>query len=470
MRVHAALHYLRHKPFDLSTEAGRSAERYRLALLSILANVLGRGVGMVAMVLGISWTMPYLGDERIGVWMTIASFSAMLSFLDLGTGNALTNHVAKSSAQADPAAIRRAISGGLGFLAIIGAVASVVLIGLAAVMPWQRLLKATSPSVIDEARLAAMWFGLLFGLNIFTSGIHKVFAGLQRAFESHAATAAGALLSIVLLWAATSRHAGVPVLLLVTLGSQSLAALSLLAVLATRDRLGWKEMIGQTRPEASKLMKVSTLFLVLQIGVMLGWGADSLIVSSTLGVAQVAVYGISQRLFQFVSIPLSMINAPLWVAYADAQARGDQRFMRNTLMKSLSLSLVLASVGVALVLLLSGAVIERWTQGQIVVPMSVLLAFGAWTVLETTGNAFAMFLNGCAVIRPQVVSVIVFCALATPLKFHLATMLGVTGVLVASIGAYLVAVPLLYTTLFRTTVVNALHVTPPNLPAHLTSP
>lgn len=457
MRVHAALRYLSHGPFDLSTEAGRSAERYRLAILSILANVLGRGISMVAMVLGISWTASYLGDERLGVWMTIASFTAMLSFLDLGTGNALTNHVAKCSAQEDGPAIRRAISGGLGFLAVIGAVVSLVLIGLASIVPWQRLLKATDPAVIGEAREAATWFGLLFGLNIFTSGIHKVFAGLQRAFESHVATAVGALVSIALLWAATSRHAGVPALLLVTLGSQSLAALSLLAVLAARDRLGWKDMLGQTRPEAGKLMKVGTLFLVLQIGVMLGWGADSLIVSSTLGVAQVAVYGITQRLFQFVSIPLSMINSPLWAAYADAQARGDVAFMRNTLVKSLALSLLFAFVGVALVALVADTAVERWTHGQVVVPLSVVLAFSAWTVMEATGNAFAMFLNGCAVIRPQVVSVIAFCLLATPLKFHLATTMGVTGILVASIGAYLVAVPLLYATLFRSTIADALH-------------
>lgn len=457
MRLSTALHYLRRGPFDLSTEAGRSSERYRLAMLSVLANLVGRGIGMVGMVLGVSWTVPYLGAERFGVWMTIASFSAMLTFLDLGIGNALTNHVAKCAAHESASGVRKAISGGLGFLALIGFAVAILLFGLAAILPWDRLLKASDPLVTKEAGRAAMSFGVLFGINIFTSGIQKVFAGLQRAFEAHATSAAGGILTIAGLAVATSQHADITVLLMVTLGAQSLTALTLLAVMVRRKQLSWQDMRLETRSQAQKLMKVSTLFLVLQVGTMIGWGADSLIVASVLGVAQVAVYGITQRLMQFVSIPLSLINSPLWAAYADAQARGDKHFMRRTLTKSLSTTLALAIFGVGLVAVLAQSVVEHWTQGQVFIPLSVVLIFGLWTVLETTGNAFAMFLNGCGIIRPQVISVLAFCALTTPLKFYLATWMGISGVLIATICAYLVAVPLLYVTLFRSTVADTLH-------------
>jgi len=456
MRLANALRYLRHGPFDVSTEAGRSAERYRLALLSVLANLVGRGTGMAAMVLGVSWTIPYLGVERFGVWVTISSFSAMLAFLDLGTGNALTNRVARCAAQEDATKIRYAISGGLGFLALAGAVISMLLFGLAAVLPWHTLLKATDPTVTVEARHAAMCFGVMFGLNIFTSGIQKVFAGLQRAFEAHATSAVGALIAIGALWVATSRQVSVPVLLLVTLGAQSAAALCLLAVLARRRQLSWPDMRLQTLAEARKLLKVGTLFLVLQIGVMIGWGADSLIISSLLGVAQVAIYGLAQRLLQFVSIPLSMINSPLWAAYADAQARNDADFMRRTLVRSLVATGTLAIIGVGVAAVVADTVVTHWAHGQVTIPKSVLLLFCLWTVLEATGNAFAMFLNGCGVIRPQVVSVLAFCLLAIPLKFYLGRAFGVSGVLAASVGAYLIAVPLLYSTLFRTTIAETL--------------
>jgi len=457
MRVSAAIQYLRAGPIDASTESGRSAERYRLAALSILANVLGRGVGMVVMVLGVSWTVPYLGAERFGVWITIASFATMLAFLDLGTGNALTNHVAKCAAKQDADGVRWAISGGLGFLAIIGLVVGTGLTSFAAVLPWDRLVKSNQPLVTEEARQAAIWFGVLFGVNIFASGVQKVFAGLQRGFEAHAATAIGSLLSLGGLWVCTSQHAGIPTLLFVTLGSQVLSAMGLLAVLVRRGQFSWNAVACKTRSEGGKLMKVSSLFLVLQLGVMLGWGADSLIVSSTLGAAQVAVYGITQRLLQFVSIPLSMLNSPLWAAYADAYARGDSDFMRRTLRKSLTVTLILAVLGIGMVSLVAQPVIAHWTKGNVVVPQNFLLVFSLWTVLEATGNAFAMFLNGCGIIRPQVSSVLFFCVLATPLKFLLAAHQGLTGVMLATIVCYLITVVLLYTTLFRSTINDALH-------------
>ena len=82
----AALRYVRLTPFDVQTEQGRRDERYRVALLSILANVLSRVVGVVLTLLSVSLTLPYLGVERFGIWMTVASFAAMLTFLDLGGG------------------------------------------------------------------------------------------------------------------------------------------------------------------------------------------------------------------------------------------------------------------------------------------------------------------------------------------------------------------------------------------------
>ncbi|MDP3759115.1 MAG: hypothetical protein Q8R01_01205 [Ramlibacter sp.] len=49
------------------------------------ANVLSLGVALVVMVLTVGLTIPYLGAERFGVWMTIASFVGMFS--DLISGN-----------------------------------------------------------------------------------------------------------------------------------------------------------------------------------------------------------------------------------------------------------------------------------------------------------------------------------------------------------------------------------------------
>lgn len=441
--------YLKLTPFDTSTEQGRSDERYRLAALTVLANVISRGLAMIVMVLTVSLTVPYLGAERFGVWMTIASFVGMLTFLDLGVGNALTNKVAHAAAQDNLESLSRTISGGLGFLFLLGCSMSLALIGVASVLPWELLIKVSNPFLHEEVRQAAMLFGGLFGLHIFANGVQRIFAGLQRAFEGHLVSAAGSIVTLILLWIVVQKGSGIPLLLAVTMGVQSIASLLLLLTLIKRKQLKIYRFLPNIRDESHHLIRVGGLFFLLQIGVMVGWGADSLIISSSLGAKQVAIFAIVQRLFQLATQPMSMLNAPLWGAYADAHARGEKQFIKKTLIKSV-LTTLSYTVVVAFTLLVVGEhLVKAWTGNAIKLSLGLLIAYGCWAVLEAVGNAFAMFLNGCNIVRPQVVAVCVLCAISIPLKFWLIMNYGLEAMLLGFVVTYLAVFAFFYGYIFK---------------------
>jgi O-antigen/teichoic acid export membrane protein len=430
------LHYLRLSAFDVTTEEGRAAERYRLAAWAVLANVASKGLAMAVMVLSVSLTIPYLGAQRFGIWMTIASFAGMLSFLGLGVGNALTNHVASRSARSDVALLRQAISGGLGLLLMIGLVVGMGLWLLAAWLPWAKLIKVDDALLLLEAQSAAQLFALLFGLSLFTTGIQSVFAGLQRSFEVYLFSALGYLTSLGALWAAAHAQAGLLVLLAATLGIQTLSILLLLSLLVKRKLFALGEISSAVRQETSGLIRIGGLFFVLQVGTMIGWGADALIISSALGPAAVAVYSIAQRLFQFVTQPLAMMNSPLWGAYADAHSKGDVAFIRRTFKASMLLTLGVALSG-ATILFFSGEwLLHYWTGGKVQVPTLLLGLVALWTVLECCGVAFAMFLNGVQVVKQQVIVVSVFCILVLPLKIWGVGSAGLIAIPLATIAVY----------------------------------
>lgn len=428
--------YLRVQPFDTSTEAGRAAERYRLAAWAILANVASKGAALAVMVLSVSLTIPYLGVQRFGIWMTVASFAGLLSFLGMGVGNALTNHVAGRSAQRDPALLRQAISGGLGFLLMIGLVVGAGLFLLASWLPWALLIKVDDAELLVEARDAAQLFAVLFGLSLFTSGIQSVFAGLQRTFEVYLASALGSAFALGALWIGAQAQAGIPVLLAATLGVQSLSTLLLLGLLLKRNLFSFREIKMAIQQETSGLLRVGGLFFILQVGTMVGWGADALIISSALGPAQVAVYSITQRLFQFVTQPLAMVNMPLWGAYADAHAKGDVAFIRRTLKASMLLTLGGSLLGALFLLAGSEWVLNYWTRGNVEVPILLIGLMALWTVFECCGGAFSMFLNGVQVVRQQVIVVAVFCALVLPLKIVGVEQIGLVAIPLAAVIAY----------------------------------
>lgn len=466
------LRYLRLKPFDTGTEAGRRDERHRLAVLGAGASLVYRAAAALAVILSVRLTLPWLGAERFGVWATFASLVAMLSFLDLGVGNALVNRVAAARARDrsgdDGPSERTVIAAGLVTLVAFACAAAACLSLAAWVVPWHRVFRTEAAGALtDEAQRTAFVFAWLFGLQLIASGVLKILHGQQRMHVAQAVSAVFALISCATLWWASTVRAGVPELLLSVLGVQLLAGLVVLPMLwrstGTVPTTGArsKSSMGATRntswrDEARALLGAGSLYLVLQIGTMIAWGADSLILASMNGAAMVAVYAVAQRLFQFASQPWSVVNAPLWAAYADAHVRGDRDYVRSTLKRSLrwtfagafSLAAMLGAAGPWLV--------PIWTGNALQVPVSVLVLFAVWCVVESVGNALAMYLNGCGIVRQQVVVVVAFVLLAIPAKIVGAWWGGAAGLLAASLVVYLLAVVLPYATLFRRDILKPL--------------
>jgi len=70
------------------------------------------------------------------------------------------------------------------------------------------------------------------------------------------------------------------------------------------------------------------------------------------------------------------------------------------------------------------------------VPTLLLGLVALWTVLESCGVAFAMFLNGVQVVKQQVIVVAVFCIFVLPLKIWGIGLLGLMAIPLAAIGVY----------------------------------
>lgn len=403
---------------------------------------------MLVMILSVSLTLPYLGPERFGVWMTIASFAGFLGLLDLGMGNALTNRVAKVAAINSPERLPSTISGGIGLMFLLGFAVASLLFLVASLIPWNNVFKLSSEAVITETRAAAQCFGILFGLQLFSNSVSKIFSGLQQSYYVHIWAGICSILSALTLYFAASRQAGIPTLLVIVLGGQCAPALVLILVLRLRQLLYFNGILTAVQRESKNLIGSGGMFLVLQIGTMVGWGVDSVIIASSLGASQVAVYSIVQRLFQFVSQPLSVMNAPLWGAYADAHARNETVFIRSTVWRSVSVTGVLASLIGLVVFMLHEKAIGAWTTNTISAPDKLVLAVYIFTVVEAMGSALAMMLNGCGIIRIQVVAVVLFCTLAIPAKL-LAVNFSLEAFVATTLLTYIVTMPLFYATLGR---------------------
>src|SRR6476659_2451031 len=79
----------------------RAQERYRRATWGYVATVGARGVSFFAAIVSVPIALPYLGADRFGLWMTITSLGALLSFVGLGVGLSVMNSIAHKDGRGD---------------------------------------------------------------------------------------------------------------------------------------------------------------------------------------------------------------------------------------------------------------------------------------------------------------------------------------------------------------------------------
>jgi O-antigen/teichoic acid export membrane protein len=444
------LQYLRPSPFAADTEAQRAVERYRLAALGALATIASRLAGIGLILLTVRWAAPLLGPERFGVWATFSGLATALVFLDLGVGNALVNRIAHATASGDSQRLISVIMGGLAWLVAIGSAVSIILAAASAWLPWASLFKLSSSVTGGETRTAALAFSWLFGLNIVSTGALKILIGQQRSYEAQLISMLAAFLAYPATWLALKHGNSVGLLLVAGLGTQSILIISLvLSLLASRGLLALRRLGVSMREERGKLLSTGALFLIVQIGTAIGWGCDTLLLAGIAGAADVAAFAVAQRLFLFASQPVSILNGSLWAAYSDAHARGDHVFIRNTLRRSMALSLAVGA-GLSILLLIFGTSLASfWTERAIAVPWALLAVFALWTPLEAAGIAVAYYLNGTGIIREQTVVVLAFCVMALPAKVFATMHWGATGLVAATVVAYAITHIGLYGTVYR---------------------
>lgn len=446
--------YLRFKPFDVSTAEGLDQERNRIALLSMFANAGSKGAAMLLVLAGISWTLPYLGEERFGAWMAILSVATVLSFLDLGVGNALTNHVAKAGARGRES-LKSAVTGGLLIVAFIATFLLFCLNLVHSYLPWDLVLKSNSPPLVSEINSTIRFFYFAFALLLYSNAVVKTYAGLQRAHIANSLQTLVSLIALIFLFFLAQSEAGIATLLAVTVGPICVTGIVLTLVLIKERLILFRGAVSEVRKNFSDVFSVGGLFFVLQIAVIVGWGGDALIVSATAGLGAVASFAVVQRLFQFVSQPFAILNSSLWPAYADAQAKNNLIYLKQLFKRSLFVSTVGGGLSVLFLAAVSPVLISFLADEHLQIDPVFIWLFAVWMFVEIIGNCLGTFMNGVGIIRVQVLLSLVFVAVAFPAKILMTQVYGLNGMVLVNIIAYLVMFMCPYLYLFMSGKIRA---------------
>jgi O-antigen/teichoic acid export membrane protein len=403
LKIKQAASFVRLKPFDTSTTEGRSKERYRRIALTSVTAIAAKGIGVLTALVSVPLTIDYLGVERYGLWITISSVIALLSFADLGIGNGLLNAVAEADGKDDRDAACRYVSSAFFILLGIAIFLLAILISVYSFIPWQRVYNVTSDLAVRESGSATALLIAIFFINMPLGIVQRVQTGYQEGFRNHLWAIAGALAGFVGLLVVVYFKWGLQWLVLAVSGGPVLVML-----------MNWFREFTWLKPwlfprwssfdwsTGCKIVNTGLLFLILQIFAIIGNSSDNIVIAQVLGASAVASYAVTQKLFSVTQIAQFFI-LPLWPAFGEAMARNETAWARRTLNRSLILSLVLG-VFTAFPFLIFGKQIIAWWVGSALIPSTIMLiGFALWVLLAGYGGSMSSFLNSGSLLGKQTI-------------------------------------------------------------------
>jgi O-antigen/teichoic acid export membrane protein len=451
---------LRLKPFDESTESGRSQERHRRLALSAAASALSKCVALAATLMSIPLALHYLGPERFGIWSTFSALLVTLQFADLGIGNGIVNTVSTAHGSRDIPAIRGYISSGAFVLFILAAILFLTLPLVVSNVSWGNLFKLQDVLARNEVAPAVAAFLACVAIGIPLGVVQRVQIALQQSYIASLWQAAANLFSLLGIALAASFQMSLMWLTLALLGAPLIAALANTLYFFGRSHAHLRPQFRMVTVEASRtIAKTAGSFLIIQVAVAITFTSDTIIIAHVLGASEVANFSIPEKMFSVSTLLLSTILNPLWPAYSEAISRGDSQWVSRTLKRSLILSVSLAG-GISLLILLMGIWLSnRWVGDSVTLSMSLLLSFAVWKIVEALGTAIGMFLNGAGIIRFQLIICCVMALCTFLVKPAMVREFGLAGAPMATTVIYTV-IALIPLAVFLKSMVRGVHLIP----------
>jgi O-antigen/teichoic acid export membrane protein len=422
---------------DSSDSRRRSLARYRGIILGGGLAGLSKLISLLSVAISVPLTIRYLGPERYGMWMTISSLLAVLSFADLGIGNGLVSSIANSAGRDDSLTMVRLVSSAFYMLVGISLLILLSFVAAYSFVPWAKVFAVSSQSAAREAGPSVLAFVMCFSIGLPFTIVQRLQMGLQESWRSNLWQGGGSLLSLVGILIAVHLRLGVSALVIAMSGGPVLASILNTLVEFVSRRPALKPALRNVDLHTwASLTRSSAIFVALQLCLVLATGTDSIIIAQVDGASAVSSYSVMYKLFTIASVFTLFIN-PLWPALGESLSRGDHVWARTAMNRATFLCVAVGLILSAALFLFSQSIIKLWT-GTVVIPDMILVGgFSAWILVIAYGGPLVTLLNNKQFLHFQLRTYGQASLVALLLKIPMTRWLGPGGVVWATVAANL---------------------------------
>lgn len=428
-------YYLKAKEL-LKTHFTKGHERSIKAKKNILASFLIRGLSIGISLLLIPLTINYINTSHYGIWLTLSSIVAWLSFFDIGLSQGLRNKFAEARAKNDDEIAQVYVSTTYALLGLIFVSIWIIFIIGNSFLNWSDILKVDS-SMESEVSILALIVFTYFCISFVLKIISTILLADQLPAKSSLIDLLGQIISLIF------------ILILVKTTEGSLLKLGIalcfspLIVLIGANIYFFKGSYYKYRPTISKvkfeyskgLFNLGLVFFVIQFANILQFQTANVIIARNFGTEDVTSYNIVYKYFGVLNMIFMIFLTPFWSASTEAYHKNDIQWIKNGIKKYSQLNILMILAGL-IMLIFSEQVYRLWI-GEGKVQIGFLLSFFGFLFFNTSifGGRYVSFLNGISALRVQFIACIlspflyISSALILIRYFHM----GVYALFIASI-------------------------------------
>lgn len=380
--------------------------------------------------------------ERVGVDIyagvaLLAGLAGWYALADIGIGNSLQNHISEQRAKEQSS--DGFICSGL-LLAVLALLVLMVLQHLAS--PWlgPLLLKGVI-GIDDEARVASFRaFGQLSLLGVAGGLVYKIWYATQRGYLANVLPALAAVAgyfavqqvpvtepSDMLLWC-----------VIATIGPAAMLPLPFVLNQALKAWLrGGRVNRQKVRELSGRAIKFTGLAVMAAIVLQL----DYIVISQFLPAADIVVYNVTMKIFSTAFFVYYSVLQAFWPLLTEYIAKGDWFAVRSRVR-----AILLRGVGFMVAVTLGVLFFERQIlallapKTSLLISTPVILLVGLYFSVRIWTDTFSTVLSSMSRIGPLLRWVPVQAVISVGLQIYLTPRLGIAGVVIALIAAFLLTV------------------------------
>jgi O-antigen/teichoic acid export membrane protein len=398
---------------------------------------------MLSPLILIPWLLGYLGDSLYGFWMTVTAVVGMLSFADLGLGNAVMARLPPLLASRRDEQARQLISSSYALLTGLAGCLMLIAILLSSLLPIEEILSDVQLEDHSIARSILLVTSLAFLSNVPLGLVIRVQFARQRAGQAYLVAAASSITALGLTILAVQLDLGPIAVIATNLAVPPLVNLVYTAILfggPLRNLAPSAAMVGS--PEVRSAFAGGLPFLLLTGLLSAVTASDYLLVERLAGVSQVAEFSITARLLLQAGALITLVTMPFWPASSDALARGDFEWVVTARRRMSVMGASVMLVGLAGLLGLGPWFYEIWLGPEMPFSHSLAAGLGVWWFLQALMSPTFMVQNSLSRLRPQLIGATLYLVLSVPLKVLAVGAYGVSAIgWVSSVSYLLTMVP-----------------------------